>query len=286
MRMEYLGLGLQFFFWKEFSRIRYGNERWVKLDWGQLFVDCNDFRSFLIAKEKGTQKEKVYHLKKLVELKPDIFIDVGANYGEFTCSIADMGILCIVIEANPKLKKYLDISFRKSNVKIFNCAIAENEEKMKFYINTDYSGGSSFNKKVTSSNLLAGQKNVREVLVDSIPLDHLILDQQKLSPKSIILKIDVESFELEVLRSATKLLELCNWWRAIIEFNPVDLTLRGKDHKIVWDIYRKYKGFVISNNVISLKKLQLLEDELPREPPFNTCDVLIGQGKISLKKYD
>ena len=34
------------------------------------------------------------------------------------------------------------------------------------------------------------------------------------------MKIDVEGYEMEVLESAKSILNHCDWWRAIIEFNP------------------------------------------------------------------
>ena len=73
-KIYFFNNGIKFYFWKKFSKVKFGEKRWIKIDWGELYVNCNDFRSYLIAKEKGTQKEKVNKFIKNTDLKQELII--------------------------------------------------------------------------------------------------------------------------------------------------------------------------------------------------------------------
>ena len=75
---------LGFSFWQFFSKQKFGMTRWIQLDNGKLYVRSDDARSFWLAKTGGTQKEVVNTWINLSRLKPDLCIDAGSNYGEFT----------------------------------------------------------------------------------------------------------------------------------------------------------------------------------------------------------
>src|SRR5689334_4622982 len=92
-----------FFLWRSYSTLRFGNIRWVQFDWGRLCVNSRDYRAYWIARSGGTQKETIRTWINLAHLKPDLCIDVGANYGEFTASIIRFGIPTIAVEANPNI---------------------------------------------------------------------------------------------------------------------------------------------------------------------------------------
>jgi FkbM family methyltransferase len=276
-----IDLGLKFYFWRKNSFHKYGNSRWIDLDYGKLYVNCDDLRAFMIDRERGTQKKEVSIFLKMADLKPELFIDVGANYGEFSCAVMNKNIQCIAIEANPYLKSCLDTSFSNSTVKVFNYAISNNYGSCDFYINEQYSGGSSIDKNCPNGKLFLGHKNkIKKVKVNTISLDDLINKELKINFKPLILKIDVESFELEVFKSAQKILESVDWWRAIIEFNPSALKKRGLEVDEIWKYYQQFNGYVIKNNKISMNEIKNLAKKLPKEPPSRIQDILIGSSTI------
>jgi len=280
IKINRIYLGLKFYFWRKFSLTKYGNNRWIDLDWGKLYVNCNDFRAFLIAQYKGTQKYKVTCFLKMAELKPELFIDVGANYGEFTCAVINKGIPCVAIESNPNLKSCLETSFSNKNVKVFDYAISNENGNLDFYINESYSGGLSLDENVPSGKLFLGHKNkIKKVQVNTISMDDLFIKKLKIIPKSLVLKIDVESFELEVLKGAQRILESTNWWRAIIEFNPPALKKRGLESDEIWKYYQQFNGFIIKDKEISLNQIMNLTEKLPEKPPLGDQDILIGFSK-------
>jgi len=45
--------------WKQYSKIVYGKNRWIKIKNYQLFVNSNDYRVFLMFLLGGTQFEKI-----------------------------------------------------------------------------------------------------------------------------------------------------------------------------------------------------------------------------------
>jgi len=96
--------------------------------------------------------------------------------------------------------------------------------------------------------------------------------------KFLNLKIDVEGYDVEVIESAKSILNHCDWWREIIEFNPSVLEKRGKDAKKICEDYQKFCGFIITNELVPTETIERLAEKLPEEFSKNTFDILIGKG--------
>lgn len=274
-----------FWLWSLFSNLRFGKFRWIRLDYGNLFVRSNDFRAFSLARTHGTQKKTVTIWRNMSILKPDLIVDVGANYGEFTIASATMQIPSLAVEANPIIADCLKTSFTGSQcISIFDAALSDSDGSRFFYVSPRYSGISSFSDSILEKNFFWSRRwQINKIEVKTMRLDSLVKNHIKVKPKSVILKIDVEGFELDVFRGALPLLEQCDWWRMILEFHPDWIKKTNGNVKEVWKAYRNNLGAIIGTKTISLEEILILGDNLPVEPPSQGCDLIIGQGYISNK---
>jgi FkbM family methyltransferase len=167
----------------------------------------------------GVYEPKVEDLI-LNTLKPgDVFIDVGANIGVFTIPAAKRvgsGGRVIAVEASPDVFGVLERNIAvndSENVHLICAAAAASEGESQFYpAPVDHFGMGS----------RAPQFNVAPITVSRVMLDSLMA---KFNLSSVaVLKIDVEGFEIDVLKGATRLLtaarpplvifEFCDWAEA------------------------------------------------------------------------
>lgn len=175
-------------------------ESWDGFKW---FVEKKDH--FLALSEVETLPRNVL---KEIATKEKIFVDVGAHVGEYTVRLAKYFKKVIAIEANPAsaevLKKNLELNGIK-NVEVINVAVGRKR------------GKGVLNIRGGSSTLLSQYESPEKIEVKVVPLDELIEGCD-------VIKIDVEGYEEEVIRGASKI---------IFENKPVILI---EHHE-----YREYK---------------------------------------------
>ena len=154
------------------------------------------------------QKRIINYLKKL-NLK--YFIDVGAHKGEFLSFILTLNykkIYCF--EPQKKIFKILNKNFKKKkNIQLFNLGLAHKNHKIIFHENK-LSSTSTFSRSKNTpftkiKNLILNSKNS---YINKYPINVRTLDEIFIKKKifDIFLKIDVEGFELNVLKGAKKIL--------------------------------------------------------------------------------
>lgn len=143
------------------------------------------------------------YLKKF--LKPEmVFLDIGANVGEFTLAAAkllDRGRV-IAFEPHPNIYRQLGRSVELNNynnVSLFNLALGKKSGELELYGPSD-----AHNEGMYS--LIKGA--VRTEIVAKVPIETLdeIVERESLERVDFI-KIDVEGAELFVLQGGTKTLE-------------------------------------------------------------------------------
>ncbi len=157
----------------------------------------------------------VYHMfriKRFIKkLNIEYFIDVGAHKGEFLGSILTLRFKKIYcFEPQRSIFKKLHENFKeKKKVKLFNIGLANKSSKLTIYINK-FSSTSTFSKSKNTTflrfkNFILNSKNsyIDKYQVKTKKLDEIFI-QKKIS--NIFLKIDVEGFELNVLKGAKKIL--------------------------------------------------------------------------------
>ena len=143
--------------------------------------------------------------------KGSIFVDVGANVGGHSIRACKLGAKVIAVEPINENCNVLRLNFelnQLSNFHILNIAAGNREEVRPIYLGTSPTGSS-----LTQSKEKEGKR-----IVEVKPLDLVI-------PKLIgtqwvdLLKVDVEGFEIEVLKGAANLLKRTRY--IIVEVIPI-----------------------------------------------------------------
>jgi FkbM family methyltransferase len=165
---------------------------------------------------KGIREPEVKYSSQDFIKKGDVVYDVGAHIGELTIFFSKLvgkkGKI-FSFEPNKILLKFLEESLNKSNsnhnTKIINKAVSNISKKnLDFYIDLDPgSWGSSLGKhqfKISKEY----KRDYKSVKVDSITLDEFFFKNQKGKNPPKFIKIDVEEFEIEVLKGCSKIIDL------------------------------------------------------------------------------
>lgn len=154
----------------------------------------------------------IEHLPVLKTLSVDGVIDVGANRGQFSlaCRIAIPKVPVLAFEPIPsEAGIYKAIHGKTPDVELVQCALGETFSESEFHLS----------HSLDSSSLLPIGKRQREMFpetaesgtikVDVRTLDHFLPNMGGRSKQ--LLKIDVQGFELGVLKGAVKTLANCRY---------------------------------------------------------------------------
>jgi FkbM family methyltransferase len=274
---------IEFALWRLRSQVLHGERRWLRI-YGRVrvCVRAADFRAYRMWKLGGTQPEKVALWRALAERRPALCVDAGANYGEFTLSIADLGLPVLAVEANPEVARCLGESIGgHPNVTLERCALASADGETTFHFAPHETGGGSIAPlelaRANDATRFLGR--VQCVLLPARRLDGLVSRHVNGAPlDSLLLKLDIEGGEPEVLASVRGLLDGCRWWRAIVEFNAPALRRGGTDPRAFWQELRSFPGVVVGAETVR-GELSTLKARLPAAMP-DYCDVLIGRGEL------
>lgn len=111
---------------------------------GYLWVYADDSRVYLISRRR--QDYKMRYLRNRVRaLGPSQFVDIGANYGEFTWVMQHEVLKVWSIEPNPVVGLALAESFSgASNVEVITAGISATPGLSIFHFDLFYSGGGGF----------------------------------------------------------------------------------------------------------------------------------------------
>jgi len=176
--------------------------------------------------EKDVTKSLIY---KFNELNINTFIDIGANIGYYSLLFSKKNINTYAFEPNNSNYAILESNIALNNIsccKLFNFGLGEKEEELIFYYRTEKSGHGTFYNNIIKQQKLNLSETIEVKKLDSVDI---IGDK-------IAVKIDVEGFELAVLKGMNKLLE-------------------SKRIKIICiEISRNFYGRIIEKNIINLLK--------------------------------
>jgi len=159
------------------------------------------------------EPEEVKAFLELLE-SHDTVLDIGANVGFYSCLAASRGKPVVSFEPSPRNLQFLYRNLwenRFQNTEVFPLGLAKQPGVHRLY---GFGGISSF---ITGWGQAAGD---RSVLVPVTSLDNIVA--QRFEGKRLLIKIDVEGFELDVLAGAEK----------ILVFNPrptwmIEILFRG-----------------------------------------------------------
>ena len=177
------------------------------------------------------------------------YVDVGTHEGELLKHIVKLNkkkIFCV----EPQTRLFKELKKRFKKVKIFNCALDKNISKKVFFINKldGTSTLSKFNNRslfLKFKNFILNQKNnfEKKTVVKTSTLDYLF--KNTILSKTF-LKIDVEGYEINVLKGAKKKLNEVSY--ILIEqqfgsqyinsnFDAVDKLLKSNNFKVLKNFY-------------------------------------------------
>ena len=211
----------------------------------KLWLNSNDWITRIILLDGGYEKASLRLSEKLME-NGGVFIDVGANFGLYTCVLsANRNVQAYSIEPNymvmPALLKNVALNGR-SNVTILNVALSNEIQFVGFRLqNLSNLGLASF--EVTNHSPFS---------VLSCPLEFIFKSQQIQTAE--LIKIDVEGNEFDVLMNFP--FNKYQVKNILIEFN--DLSSKSlKELKAFFSL----RGFKLLD--ISGKELNNLSKEIP-----------------------
>jgi FkbM family methyltransferase len=174
----------------------------------RLFINIKDPIDKIIFYKNEYEEKQIKFLSDWIEKnKPEIFIDIGANFGLYSLRISKLFKMLKIIAFEPvlttfnKLKMNIKINNLGKKIKTYNVGLSNTNglkkmiaQKKNGYIQ---SGGFSFNtpKKIDNNHSVQYYKTIRG--------DKIL----KLQKKKVVLKIDVEGYESKVLLGMKNLLK-------------------------------------------------------------------------------
>lgn len=236
--------------------------------------------ALLLQNQLGLQPHLVKVLQQLIQGKSfDYFLDVGANYGEFSCALGAQVPKHILFEPHPELASLLTMNFATDDhVSIESVAISDHEGTSQLHFRDGYLGASSLSSLYLES-LPAEQwgfhSSTRTVAVTTRTLDSY-RDQIR-SSSGLLIKVDVEGYEAEVISGARELLQAASHWAMLLEFNPTTLNLLQSTGVLgLWNQLPSRRGIVIKGGKEPKGTMQdWVQAQLPADPPKKNCDLLI-----------
>ncbi len=158
-------------------------------------------------------------LKLIKNLKPDIFINIGACIGEWPIKLKNIDMTFHLFEPSTSSLNSAKINslLNKVDVNFYSVSLG-NANKNTTLLETDFNKGSSF--------ITENQKNSRGLKKSSVKMEKLDKYQKKIFSnldKRYLILIDAEGYEAEILKGASKILE------SNIDLNII-AECRSEDH--------------------------------------------------------
>jgi FkbM family methyltransferase len=158
-----------------------------------------------------------------------VFVDVGANFGYFTCLCGQRmgglpGASIIAVEPGPRsldlLRRNVTINWSMAPIQIVPMGLAATTGTRQLFVPKTRAANSSF-----AAGAAEGQGEMEPFAVETTTLDLLLADQAEIA----FIKVDVEGFETEVFRGARQTLLRPRAPRIVFEWSLPQLAAGGFD---------------------------------------------------------
>ena len=167
------------------------------------------------------------HESILRDLKPNLVVDVGANYGQFSllCSKIWPQAQIIAFEPIPKcFNKMKQIFTSKSNIIIHNVALGNYNGESSFHISKSIDSSSLLEITELQNSIFRKTYEKKQTIVKVTTLKDALEGVEL--PSGSILKIDVQGGEFEVLEGAVNTLQTFDY--IFVELSFFELYLEQK----------------------------------------------------------
>ncbi|WP_354267843.1 FkbM family methyltransferase [Bradyrhizobium ottawaense] len=200
----------------------------------RLFVDPSDNRGQSVLRSCGVTQPRVSLVWRGLakRIRPDIVLDIGANYGEISLSLKYSEQSQVhLFEPNPHVRRYLDRSVsthvNRKNIIVHSEVVSDRPGFVEFVIDRKWSGTSSAVGEIEDSGFKGGGEQSYERLnLPTLTIDHCI---EAVSCRSLLFKIDVEGYERQVMQGMERTLRGSASFGGIVEFDRNSLQRANTD---------------------------------------------------------
>ncbi|MDQ7056247.1 MAG: FkbM family methyltransferase [Persephonella sp.] len=202
-----------------------------------LLIDAKDEYGIFVLRNGRVETPEDKYINKLIK-KGSCILDIGGHWGGFAVQFGKLvGEKGKVFSFEPSKKNF---NMLKKNIRInnldnivfpFNFAVGSHEDTVKFPISATSSGHNSLIRKDIPVN--------RYEYVKQIVLDKFLATKD--ISKIDFIKIDVEGYELEVLKGLEKTIDKSDTLVVFMEFSPQFMGLE-KTKETLDFLKRKFKS--------------------------------------------
>jgi len=209
--------------------------------------------------------EEINEIDRAIKLKNiHTVLDIGANIGQWAYTLKNFFPQVRVYSFEPN-KDIFDILKKNSSYfskwDIHNYALGDRDSKRILYYSTEASAEGGFFKENLYQNYI--RKNIREIPVNMIRLNENRLKELNIYQKIDLVKIDVEGFETEVLRSLKDI---------DFKYLYIEISLRRKGNSTIDDIRKIIKE-------VYKKEAELIYYNIPDRKSLN-ANVIFSLSKV------
>lgn len=226
---------------------------------------------------KGFEQEEILFLRKYLK-QADTFIDIGSNIGLFSlhaAQIVNSQGKVYAFEPTPSTNSRLieNIELNKFQNIINANAIGLSSKKGKLELNISTIGYDAWNTFAQNSDTLFQKK----MMVSVQTLDNFLTENNITENKIKLVKIDVEGWEIEVLKGAVSLLSLEDAPVFMIEFTEENLFAAGANS---YELYDLLVSFGYSWYIYDSKMNKLFKDPKRMHYPYNNLFAIKNIEKV------
>ncbi len=197
------------------DELKFARRRYRKTPTGFLFYGNRQMESGDFEKEETTIFMKLFS-------SAEVFVDVGANIGYFTCLARQSGLKVFAFEPINDNLKYLYENLRQNGwqslVEVFPIGLSDKPNLVEIF------------GEGTGASLLEGWAGASSLLKQTISVSSLdLLLGNRLSGEKIVIKMDVEGAEYQALCGSKILLDLMPRPMWLVEITLTEHRQEGKN---------------------------------------------------------